>query len=81
MSPRTTRWTFDCSVVQRENLETLYLISNKGQSIIAKTTATAEFRLGDTVNVVPNMEKAKFFEINPDAAEELNICDVIEKKW
>ena len=59
----------------------LYLISNKGQSIIAKTTATAEFRLGDTVNVVPNMEKAKFFEINPDAAEELNICDVIEKKW
>ena len=59
----------------------LYLISNKGQSIIAKTTATAEFRLGDTVNVVPNMEKAKFFEINPDAAEEMNICDVIEKKW
>ena len=59
----------------------LYLISNKGQSIIAKTTATAEFRLGDTVNVVPNMEKAKFFEINPDAPEELNICDVIEKKW
>ena len=59
----------------------LYLISNKGQSIIAKTTATAEFRLGDTVNVVPNMEKAKFFEINPEAAEELNICDTIEKKW
>ncbi len=59
----------------------LYLISNKGQSIIAKTTATAEFRLGDTVNVVPNMEKAKFFEINPDAPEEMNICDVIEKKW
>ena len=59
----------------------LYLISNKGQSIIAKTTATAEFRLGDTVNVVPNMEKAKFFEINPEAAEEMNICDTIEKKW
>jgi multiple sugar transport system ATP-binding protein len=59
----------------------LYLISNKGQSIIAKTTATADFRLGDTVNVVPNMAKAKFFEINPDAPEELNICDMIEKKW
>ncbi|MCR5189477.1 MAG: sn-glycerol-3-phosphate ABC transporter ATP-binding protein UgpC [Treponema sp.] len=59
----------------------LYLISNKGQSIIAKTTATADFRLGDTVNVVPNMAKAKFFEINPDATEELNICDMIEKKW
>ena len=59
----------------------LYLISNKGQSIIAKTTAVAEFRLGDTVNVVPDMKKAKFFEINPEAAEELNICDTIEKKW
>ena len=59
----------------------LYLVSNKGQSIIAKTTANAEFRLGDSVNVVPNMEKAKFFEINPDAPEEMNICDVIEKKW
>ncbi|MBO4857223.1 MAG: sn-glycerol-3-phosphate ABC transporter ATP-binding protein UgpC [Treponema sp.] len=59
----------------------LYLISNKGQSIIAKTTATADFRLGDTVNVVPNMAKAKFFEIKPDAPEELNICDMIEKKW
>ena len=58
----------------------LYLISNKGQSIIAKTTANAEFRLGDSVNVVPNMEKAKFFVINPDG-EELNICDQIEKKW
>ena len=60
----------------------LYLISNKGQSIIAKTTANAEFRLGDSVNVIPNMEKAKFFEINPDG-EELNICDrqMIEKKW
>jgi hypothetical protein len=37
--------------------------------------------LGDTVNVVPNMAKAKFFEIKPDAPEELNICDMIEKKW
>ena len=53
----------------------LYLVSNKGQSIIAKTTANAEFRLGDSVNVVPNMEKAKFFEINPEAAEEMNICE------
>ena len=60
----------------------LYLVSNKGQSIIAKTTAAADFRLGDSVNVVPNMAKAKFFEINPDG-EELNICDrqMIEKKW
>jgi len=58
----------------------LYLVSNKGQQIIVNTNANAEFRLGDSVNVVPNMEKAKFFEINPDG-EELNICDQIEKKW
>ena len=56
----------------------LYLISNKGQSIIAKTTANAEFRLGDSVNVVPNMEKAKFFALDEG---EMNICDQIEKKW
>ena len=56
----------------------LYLVSNKGQSIIAKTTANAEFRLGDTINIVPNMEKAKFFSMDED---ERNICDVIEKKW
>ena len=56
----------------------LYLVSNKGQQIIAKTTANAEFRLGDSVNVVPNMEKAKFFSLDEG---EKNICDVIEKKW
>ncbi|MCR5400884.1 MAG: ABC transporter ATP-binding protein [Treponema sp.] len=56
----------------------LYLVSNKGQSVIAKTTANAEFRLGDTINIVPNMEKAKFFSMDED---ERNICDVIEKKW
>ena len=45
---------------------------------IAKTTANAEFRLGDSVNVVPDMTKAKFFAMDED---ELNICDQIEKKW
>ena len=58
----------------------LYLVSNKGQQIIVNTSANADFRLGDSVNVVPNMEKAKFFQINPDG-EELNICDQIKKKW
>jgi len=56
----------------------LYLISNKGQAIIAKTTANADFRLGESVNVVPDMTKAKFFAMDGD---ELNICDQIEKKW
>ena len=56
----------------------LYLVSNKGQQLIAKTNANAEFRLGDTINVVPNMEKAKFFSMDEG---EKNICDVIEVKW
>ena len=56
----------------------LYLQSNIGQSVIAKTTATAEFRLGDTINIVPNMAKAKFFAMDEG---ERNICDVIEVKW
>ena len=56
----------------------LYLVSNKGQQVIAKTTANAEFRLGDTINVVPNMEKAKFFAMEEG---EKNICDVVEVKW
>jgi len=50
----------------------LYLQSNKDQPMIAKTTANADFRLGDTINVVPNMEKAKFFALEEG---ERNICD------
>ena len=56
----------------------LYLVSSKGQNIIAKTTANADFRLGDTVTVSPNMAKAKFFALD---GEQENICEVIEKKW
>jgi multiple sugar transport system ATP-binding protein len=56
----------------------LYLLTNKGQSMIARTAATAEFRLGDTVNFIPDMERAKFFSTDED---ELNICDTVEKKW
>lgn len=50
----------------------LYLRSNKEQSIIAKTNAHAEFRLGDTIHVIPKMEKAKYFAMDEN---ELNICD------
>ena len=56
----------------------LYLVSNKGQSVIAKIHDNVEFRLGDTINVVPNMEKAKFFSMEEG---EKNICDTIEVKW
>ena len=32
----------------------------------------------DTLNFVPNMEKAKFFSMEEG---EPNICDKVEKKW
>ncbi|MCQ2611039.1 MAG: sn-glycerol-3-phosphate ABC transporter ATP-binding protein UgpC [Treponema sp.] len=56
----------------------LFLQTNKGQNLIAKTTASAAFRLGDTVNLIPTMEKAKFFKL--DDGEE-NIVDDIKKEW
>jgi multiple sugar transport system ATP-binding protein len=59
----------------------LYLISNKGQQVIARVGVVPEsLRLGDTINIVPNMEKAKYFALDDS---ELNICDKdkIEKKW
>ena len=46
--------------------------------MIAKTTANAELRLGDTINVVANMEKEKYFSTEGD---EKNICDKIDVTW
>ncbi len=56
----------------------LYVVTTKGQNLIVKTSANADFRLGDTLNFVPNMEKAKFFSMEEG---EPNICDKVEKKW
>nr|MCR4627441.1 TOBE domain-containing protein [Treponema sp.] len=56
----------------------LYLTTEKGQNMIARTTPENIHHLGDTVNFVPNMERAKFFDGEGD---ELNICDSIEKTW
>ena len=56
----------------------LYLSTNKGQNLIAKTTATASFRLGETVTLIPNMEKAKFFAMDEG---EMNIVEDIKKEW
>ncbi len=56
----------------------LYLTSNKGQNLIAKTTVNVQFRLGETVNLIPNMERAKFFSCDE---EELNIVEDIKKEW
>ena len=56
----------------------LYLSTNKGQSMIAKTTASTIFRLGETINLIPDMTKAKFFSTEEG---ELNIVDDIKKEW
>ncbi len=56
----------------------LYLTTPKGQKVIAKTTANATFRLGETVSLVPNMSKAKFFSMDEG---EVNIVEDIKKEW
>lgn len=51
----------------------LYLESSKGQQIIARIDDAPEsIKLGDSINVVPNMAKAKFFALDEG---EINICD------
>ena len=56
----------------------LYLATQKGQNIIAKTTANAAFRLGETVTLIPDMKKAKFFSKEEG---EPNIIEDIKKEW
>ena len=56
----------------------LYLTTNKGQNLIAKTNANVQFRLGETVSLVPNMERAKFFSCEEG---EVNIVEDIKKEW
>lgn len=56
----------------------LYLQTQKGQSLIAKTNATVSFRLGETISLIPDMSKAKFFS---KAEGEPNIIEDIKKEW
>lgn len=71
-------------VVNKESLGAdthLYLVSYKGQQIIARLDDVPEsIALGDMINIVPNMAKAKFFSQDEN---ELNICDKdkIQKTW
>jgi multiple sugar transport system ATP-binding protein len=64
--------------------ETHLFLATKGQSIIARVQASSKesFKLGETVNFKPTMERCKFFAKNPeDLDEELNICEKIEAPW
>lgn len=58
-----------------------YLESGKNQQVIARISEAPEsIKLGDSINVVPNMAKAKFFALDEG---EINICDKdnIEINW
>jgi len=64
--------------------ETHVFLATKGQSIIARVQASAKesFKLGETVNFVPDMNKCKFFiKDSSDPDKELNICEKIEAPW
>ena len=64
--------------------ETHLFLATKGQSIIARVTAAAKetFKLGETVNFVPDITKCKFFAKDAeDLDKELNICETIEAPW
>lgn len=62
--------------------ETHLFLASKTHNVIARTSPEYKFSLGDTVTVVPNMEKAKFFAIpdggNPDDGK--NICEQTQIK-
>ena len=64
--------------------ETHLFLATKGQNIIARVQASAKesFKLGETVNFQPAMNRCKFFVKNPeDLDAELNICERIEAPW
>ncbi len=66
--------------------ETHLFLSTKTQSIVARVQAAskADFKIGETVNFVPAVERCKFFAKCPeDLSKELNICEAgnIASPW
>ena len=56
--------------------ETHLYLSSKNQQVIARTFNTVEAGIGESLNFVPNMEKARFF----DTETEANICEDVQKQ-
>ncbi|MCR5289243.1 MAG: sn-glycerol-3-phosphate ABC transporter ATP-binding protein UgpC [Treponema sp.] len=56
----------------------LFLHSSKDQNVVARAAQSGAYELGSTCNVVPDMEKAKFFSKDEG---ELNLVDDIQKTW
>ena len=61
------------SVIEPLGAETNLFLNSKTQQVVVRTDPDIKFSLGDTVNFVPLMEKAKFF----DKETELNICETV----
>ena len=66
--------------------ETHVFLSSKSQCVVARVLSSAknEFKIGETVNFVPAMERCKFFVKNTeDFSKEVNICekDKISSPW
>ncbi|MDY5812527.1 MAG: ABC transporter ATP-binding protein [Treponema sp.] len=66
--------------------ETHVFLSSKSQCVVARVLSSAknEFKIGETVNFVPAMERCKFFVKNTeDLSKEVNICekDKISSPW
>ncbi|MBQ9538279.1 MAG: ABC transporter ATP-binding protein, partial [Treponema sp.] len=64
--------------------ETHLFLATKGQNIVARVQAAAKegFKLGETVNFRPRIDRCKFFAKNPDDLdEEKNICEKIDAPW
>ncbi len=66
-------------VVNREPLgaNTHLFLQTKEHNIIAIVDPEVEVQLGEQINVVPDMARAKFFDVDTEE----NICETIEKKW
>ncbi|MDO4506204.1 MAG: TOBE domain-containing protein, partial [Spirochaetales bacterium] len=66
--------------------ETHLFLASKNQSVVARVLASSkgDFKIGETVNFVPAMDRCKFFVKNPeDLSKEINICekDKISAPW
>jgi len=59
------------SIIEPLGAETHLYLATKSQQVIARTEPDNIFRIGDTANFIPNMEKGKFF----DKETEANICE------
>lgn len=67
-------------VVNKEPLgaETHVFVKVNEANVVAKVIPEIQVQIGDTMNFVPDMERAKFFDLDT----EVNICEPeIEKKW